>query len=225
MNQQLGDAVSISIGDLRFGAPFPMHPLFTSSDHVSPQFGAIVCHWGSPEEVMRRSWLLGLSLGAVAISGAAAAGDTSDCLGHKDQAVRIAACSAVIQRDPHDAMAYYNRGLAYGANDDLDRAVADYTKAIEINPNYAPAFDGRGSIYARKGDYTRALADVTRASELTRKGVPKAIAQPYLNAQPPPKNQVTANADRKQTPAGVTLIETVPGNSWPAWALRSLGRF
>ena len=176
---------------------------------------------------MRRSWLLGVSLSAAAISGAAAAGDTGDCLGHKDQAVRIAACSAVIQRDPHNAIAYYNRGLAYGAKDDLDRAVADYTKAIEINPNYASAFDGRGSIYARKGDYTRAVVDVTRASELAPKAVSKAaIAQPYLKTQPPPKNQVTANADRKLTPEGVTHIETAPGvGPWPDWALRSLGRF
>jgi tetratricopeptide (TPR) repeat protein len=174
---------------------------------------------------MRKSWLLEMSLSAAAISGAAVAGDTGDCLGHKDRAVQIAACSALIQRDPNDAIAYYNRGLAYGAQDDLDRAVADYTKAIEINPNYASAFDGRGSIYARKGDYTRALVDVTRASELAPKSVSGAIAQPYLKTQPPQKNQVTANAVGKQT-WGVTYIETVPGvGPWPDWALRSLGRF
>jgi tetratricopeptide (TPR) repeat protein len=58
------------------------------------------------------------------------------------------------------------------AKDDIDRAIADYTRAIELNPNYGPAFEARGRAYARKGDYIRAIADVTRASELA----PKAAA-------------------------------------------------
>jgi tetratricopeptide (TPR) repeat protein len=35
----------------------------------------------------------------------------------------------VIRLDPKDAEAYYNRGLAWKAKDDLDRAIADFDQA------------------------------------------------------------------------------------------------
>jgi len=173
---------------------------------------------------MRKSWLVGLSVIAVAMSSAAMADESKDCLGHKDGAVRIKGCSALIQRDPRNAIAYHNRGLAYAAKDDLDRAVADYTKAIELNPNYGPAFDGRGRVLARQGDYPRALADVTRASELKAKGVSKenAIATASVKAQPPPMSPPKAKAATQ--PEGATLVETVPGGHWPGWALRNMAR-
>jgi tetratricopeptide (TPR) repeat protein len=75
----------------------------------------------------------------------------------------------MIQRNPKDVVVYHNRGDAYGLKGDIDRAIADYTKAIELNPTYAPAYNSRGHAYTRKGDYIRAVADVTKAGELTRK--------------------------------------------------------
>jgi tetratricopeptide (TPR) repeat protein len=39
-----------------------------------------------------------------------------------------------IEFDPKLAMAYNNRGSAYGKNGDLDRAIADVKKAIELDP-------------------------------------------------------------------------------------------
>src|SRR5262245_10178815 len=100
-------------------------------------------------------------------SGAALPEQKSDCLHSKDHDVRIDGCSAMIQRNPKDVVAYHNRGDAYGRKGDIDRAIPDYSKAIELNPNYAPAYNGRGRAYARKGDYIRAVADVTKAGELT----------------------------------------------------------
>ena len=44
----------------------------------------------------------------------------------------IQACGQAIGEFPRDADAYDNRGAAYLAKGDLDRAIADYTKAIEI---------------------------------------------------------------------------------------------
>ncbi len=130
-------------------------------------------------------------------------------------------------------VAYHNRGLAYAAKDELDGAVADYTKAIELNPNYGPAFEDRGRVYARKGDYTRAIADVTRASELAPKGMSqeKVLAQTSRKTQPPLKSPPTAKSVTLQTSEagtvlpGTTLIETVPGGSYPGWALHGLGRY
>jgi tetratricopeptide (TPR) repeat protein len=92
-----------------------------------------------------------------------------DCLNSKDHDLRIESCSAVIQHNPNDVVAYQNRGDAYGLKGDIDRAISDYTKAIELNPNYAPAYNGRARAYTRNGDYIHAVADVTKAGELTSK--------------------------------------------------------
>src|SRR5437762_6181502 len=58
--------------------------------------------------------------------------DKRDCLDHKDQDVRIKSCSENIRRDAKNAIAYYNRGTAHQLKGDLDRATADYSKAIEL---------------------------------------------------------------------------------------------
>jgi tetratricopeptide (TPR) repeat protein len=102
----------------------------------------------------------------VMLSTAAIADYKSDCLNDKDRELQIKACSTIIQRDAKDAMAHYKRGVAYQFKGDVDRAIADYNKAIELRPGYARAYESRGSAYASKGVYTNAVADVTKASEL-----------------------------------------------------------
>jgi len=92
-----------------------------------------------------------------------------NCLDSKDYDLRIESCSAMIEHNPRDVVAYHNRGDAYGLKGEIDRAISDYTKAIEINPNYAPAYNGRGRAYTSKGDYLRAVADVTKSGELTKR--------------------------------------------------------
>ena len=62
----------------------------------------------------------------------------------------IATCSEVIRSDASAAWAYYNRGRAYHAKGDHDRAIADYNKAIEINPKFDEAHRNRGNAYADK---------------------------------------------------------------------------
>jgi tetratricopeptide (TPR) repeat protein len=142
------------------------------------------------EDVMLRTvvvaglWLVSTAALAESLwleSATALADKKSDCLNSKDHYLRIDACSAMIQRNPKDVVAYHNRGDAYGLMGDIDRAIADYTKAIDLNPNYAPAYYSRGRAYTRKGDYIRAVADVTKAGELTRKvrpGKQKGAARP-----------------------------------------------
>jgi tetratricopeptide (TPR) repeat protein len=67
------------------------------------------------------------------------------------------------------ANAYLNRGGAYANNGDLDRASADFTKAIELDPKYAAAYLIRGNLYGKKGDLDRAIADYTEAIRLNPK--------------------------------------------------------
>ena len=61
--------------------------------------------------------------------------------------------------DPHDAIAYANRGMAYNKREEYDKAIADYTRAIELNPNLADAYLQRGAVYGVKGEYRLTLAD------------------------------------------------------------------
>jgi tetratricopeptide (TPR) repeat protein len=48
-------------------------------------------------------------------------------------------------RDALPPWAYTNRGIAYRARGEPDRAIADYDKAIWLNPKFADAYNGRGS--------------------------------------------------------------------------------
>lgn len=65
-----------------------------------------------------------------------------------------------------NAEAHYDRGVIYRKNDDCDRAIAEYTKAIKLKPNYVEAYRNRGTAYYHKGDYVSAIKDYTEAIDL-----------------------------------------------------------
>jgi len=71
-----------------------------------------------------------------------------------------------IEIKPDDALTYYQRGLAYSATGDYDRATAYYDRAIEIKPDYADAYINRGLSYGKQEDYDRMAADCSRAIKL-----------------------------------------------------------
>ena len=98
----------------------------------------------------------------------------------------IAACTRAINsgrwRGPDLAIAYKNRGHAYQAKGDNDRAIADYAEAIRLDPEDAFAYNGRGNAYQvkrdkdgakhvdrAKGDNDRAIADYSEAIRLDPK--------------------------------------------------------
>ncbi len=132
-------------------------------------------------------WALAVVAGVVvAISSAVVwADDKRDCLEGSGHDLRVKACSALIDRDPNDAAAYYTRAVALQFKGEIDRAIADFNKAIELNPNLAAAYDGRGRAYVSKGDYTNAVLDVTRAGELARA------------VKPQPQSKTTARAPKE----------------------------
>jgi tetratricopeptide (TPR) repeat protein len=63
------------------------------------------------------------------------------------------------------ALVFWDRGNAYYAKKDYDRAIADYGEAIRLD-NIAKAFDNRGRAYDDKKDYDRAIADCSEAIRL-----------------------------------------------------------
>lgn len=101
----------------------------------------------------------------LATSFSAALAAPADQDGEQDK--RIAEYTAVIDRNPNDAVAHYFRGLAYSAKRDLPNALRDYTKALELNPRYAAAYYRRGWIYSVMQDDSknadRAIEDYTQA--------------------------------------------------------------
>jgi tetratricopeptide (TPR) repeat protein len=76
---------------------------------------------------------------------------------------------AAIKLDPKLAVAYHDRGTAYGLRGDNDRAIADFTAAIKLDPKNAVAFNNRGFAYRNKGETDKALADFSDAIGLDPK--------------------------------------------------------
>ena len=81
----------------------------------------------------------------------------------------IANYDKAIKLDPKFAIAYNNRGIAYGQKGDDDRAIADFDTAIKLDPKSADTYYNRGIAYGQKGDYDRAIADFDTAIKLDPK--------------------------------------------------------
>jgi tetratricopeptide (TPR) repeat protein len=171
-----------------------------------------------------------VAAGLVLLTTAALAESKNDCLDSKDHDLRIKGCSAIILRNPKDVIAYHNRGDAYGLKGDVDRAIADFNKAIELNPNYAPAYNSRGRAYTSKGDYVHAVADVTKAGELTPKLRPWPAVVKAAPAKPKEVGAKTVSmapskgptAEKGPVPAKAPVAEKPADDSWPAWAQSKL---
>ena len=56
-----------------------------------------------------------------------------------------------------------NRGDAWQARKDYDRAIADYDAALKLDPKFQRAYNNRGAAWRRKGDRGRALQDYAEA--------------------------------------------------------------
>ena len=96
-------------------------------------------------------------------------GDNLQNHGRPTFAKRSADFDRAIGLDPKDVIDHYNRGKAYLAKGDLDRATADYDQAVTLDPNYALAYSGRGHAFAAGGDLNGAIAAGVKATELDPK--------------------------------------------------------
>jgi len=114
------------------------------------------------------------SLATAPVSGASQR-DHADCNQAADRDRSIAGCTRVLEARGETArsraIAAYNRGNAYYAKGDYDRAIADYTETIWLDPPSAAVFNNRGKAYLGRGDLDRAIADYNEAIRLDPKSV------------------------------------------------------
>ena len=64
------------------------------------------------------------------------------------------------------APAIMNRGNAYSAKGDFDKAMQDYNEAINLDPKNAGAYVNRALALARQGDFEAAMKDYAKAIAL-----------------------------------------------------------
>jgi lipoprotein NlpI len=89
--------------------------------------------------------------------------------GQNDEAIRLLSEAIATGKlnDDQRATAYNNRGMAYAATDQTDKAIADYSTAIKIAPVYGPAYLNRGNLLTKQHNPDAAIRDFTVALTLS----------------------------------------------------------
>ena len=124
-----------------------------------------------------------------------------------------------------------DRGIAYKAKDDYDRAIADYTDAIRLDPKNDTAYDRRGDAYRAKGDFDHAIADYGEAIRLRSVHAPPTgmtAAKRHTKRRPPDRVIVDHNKAIKlkskfapyQIPTAA--VRTKPGAISPSPSLTTM---
>ena len=88
--------------------------------------------------------------------------------------LRITSCTAVIEqtkRKKQKADALTNRGKAYRAKGDSDRAIRDFDEAIKIDAKDGEAFYNRGLAFRDRGETDRALQDLEQAVKFDKRRI------------------------------------------------------
>ena len=116
----------------------------------------------------------------LALPGAAVAGSTDDyrqgitAANKGDMDTAIAAFTRIVDSGAGGdvknlASAYNLRGMCQEAKNDLQKALADYSKAIELDAKMAEALGNRALLYVKLGDEAKAKEDATAAKRIDRK--------------------------------------------------------
>ena len=88
----------------------------------------------------------------------------------------IAWCEKLVQRFPQNYYARFLLGAAYPINDETEKAIESYKKAIEINPGLAEAYAGLGDRYLDDGQANDAIGYLKKATEIN-----PTLVSAYLN--------------------------------------------
>ena len=77
----------------------------------------------------------------------------------------IADLDKAIALAPSNPYLYYNRGNAYAAGSDFDKAIQDYDRAVELDPKMAEAYYNRGLAKLKLKKPKEAIVDLGKAGE------------------------------------------------------------
>jgi len=72
----------------------------------------------------------------------------------------------IIEIDPENYRAIYNRGIAYFYMEKMDQALSCFSKAIELKPDYKFPYYNIGLVYETTGKFYEALSYYDRALEI-----------------------------------------------------------
>ncbi|MFT4117966.1 tetratricopeptide repeat protein [Bradyrhizobium sp.] len=121
-------------------------------------------------------WALSLGLARAATGGEPVAVpqvDVAPCLAAAatdDVAKATAACAAVIDNEktakPDLIKALVARGALLARHDQIDRAIADDSRALQLDPALADVFNARGELWLKKGDRPKAVQDFGAALKI-----------------------------------------------------------
>ena len=91
----------------------------------------------------------------------------------KKYAPAVADFTAALALDPHDAIAFHERGLAWFHTGEYAKAIADLNEAIQTDPKLSAAFNSRAWLWAtcpdaKFRDGKCAVESALRACELSQ---------------------------------------------------------
>jgi len=87
----------------------------------------------------------------------------------------------ILLKQPHSWFSYQGRADAYRVNNQHEKAIADYSRAIELIPKEPFLYLGRGKSYSAINDTKKAVADFQKAVTMADKLHLKHQAEELLN--------------------------------------------
>jgi tetratricopeptide (TPR) repeat protein len=118
----------------------------------------------------RRNWFFPLVMAACFALALEARADDWPACKDTNPDVSIAGCTKIIKAGKQPvrniAGAHFFRGNSYLNKGELDRAIADYNKAIALNSKDADFYSNRAVAYFNKRNYDRTIADASKAIAL-----------------------------------------------------------
>jgi tetratricopeptide (TPR) repeat protein len=103
--------------------------------------------------------------------------------------------TALINLNPNDSQAYYNRGNAYYKHQEYEKAIVDYSESIRLDSTNFKAYGSRGDAYYELGEFRSAVAEYTEAIRLDLKTVlycnSKLCFNTFITINPNPRDAKT----------------------------------
>lgn len=78
---------------------------------------------------------------------------------HPESLQQVEYYTGLLVQDPNNSLAYSRRASAYYRLGDLERAIADYTRAFELDPSRPGSLSNRAGLYGHTKQYKAALRD------------------------------------------------------------------